>query len=368
MSPSPPPQQPSEEIDSGGSHRLIKYEHSLNLAPLLGQLGVTLLVTTYQAGKLVVVGSHQGALALSVHNFHRAMGLAVKADRWAVGTQDSIWYLRAAPDLAFRIEPVGRHDGCFLARTSFFTGDVQAHELAWAGEELWIVNTLFSCLCTLDEKYSFVPRWRPLFISSLAAEDRCHLNGLALGRDERGVLAPRFVTAMSETDTAQGWRPVKASAGCLISVPDGAIVSRGLVMPHSPRLDQGGIWLLDSGRGRLVRVDPVDGQLQAIAELPGYTRGLALHGPFAFVGLSKIRETSTFGGVPVAEKRDQLKCGVAVVQRTTGQHVAFLEFKEGIDEIFDVQVLPGARFPAVSGPYPQLDGGKTIWTVPQSGA
>ena len=136
-------------------------------------------------------------------------------------------------------------------------------------------------------------------------------------------------------------------------------------MPHSPRVDGERVWLLDSGRGRLVNVKPGTGQLEVVAELSGYSRGLALHGSYAFVGLSKIRETSTFGGIPIAENRDKLKCGVAVVQRATGQGVAFLEFKQGIDEIFDVQVLPGLRFPAVSGPYPALDGGKTIWTVPE---
>jgi uncharacterized protein (TIGR03032 family) len=349
---------------SESGQRLIHYEHSLNFAPLLSELRVSLLISTYQAGKLIVVGVHQGVLALSFHNFQRAMGLAVKGDRWAVGTQEQIWFLRAAADLGPRIEPAGRYDGCFLTRTSFYTGDIQGHELAWAGDGLWIVNTLFSCLCTLDEKYSFVPRWRPRFVSTLAAEDRCHLNGLALAPGERGVLTPRYVTALAETDTAQGWRPVKATAGCLISVPDGKTVARGLVMPHSPRVDQDRVWLLDSGRGRLVTVESGTGHVNEVAFLSGYARGLALQGPYAFVGLSKIRETSTFGGVPIAENREKLKCGVAVVQRAIGQTVAFLEFKQGIDEIFDIQVLPGLRFPAISGPYPALDGGKTIWTVP----
>jgi len=368
MAPSPQSNAIGQEGESSGAPRLIHYEHSLNLAPLLGELGVTLLITTYQAGKLVVVGTQQGQLALSFHNFQRAMGLAVAADRWAVGTQEQIWILRRAADLGPRIEPVGRHDTCFLARTSFFTGEIQAHEMTWVNGELWIVNTLFSCLCTLDEKYSFVPRWRPPFISSLAAEDRCHLNGLAFALGERGVLTPRYMTAMSETDGPQGWRPVKGTAGCLISVPNGEVITRGLVMPHSPRVDQDRVWLLDSGRGRLVQVDPRNGQMNVVAELPGYTRGLALYGSFAFVGLSKIRETSTFGGVPIGERREQLKCGVTVIHRATGQTVAFLEFQQGIDEIFDVQILPGVRFPAVSGPFPQLDGGKTIWTVPNTGS
>ena len=207
------------------------------------------------------------------------MGVAVRPDRLAVGTLTQIWFLRSAPDIAPRLAPAGRHDACFLARSSHMTGDIHVHEMAWAGEELWFVNTLFSCLCTLDEGHSFVPRWRPPFITALAAEDRCHLNGLALA-DGR----PKYVTALAETDTPQGWRPNKATSGCLIDVPSGRTVARGFAMPHSPRVHQGRVWLLDSGTGRLVTVDPATGEVQAVAEQPGYTRGLALHGSYAFVG------------------------------------------------------------------------------------
>ena len=226
------------------------------------------------------------------------------------------------------------------------------------------MNTSFSCLCTLHEDYSFVPRWRPPFISALTPEDRCHLNGLALAPDERGVLTPRFVTALAETDTAQSWQPNKATSGCLIHVPSGETVVRGLAMPHSPRLHRGEIWLLDSGTGRLVLVDPATAAVEPVAELPGYTRGLAIHDHFAFVGLSKIRETSTFGGLPIAQRRAELKCGVGVVDLTTGRLIAHLEFKSGVEEIFAIHVLRGIRFPALSGPHSEVDGVPAIWSAP----
>jgi uncharacterized protein (TIGR03032 family) len=169
---------------------------------------------------------------------------------------------------------------------------------------------------------------------------------------------------MGETDTPQGWRPRKATDGCLIDVPSGQTVVRGLAMPHSPRVHGGRVWLLDSGRGRLVVADPARGSFETVAELPGYTRGLALLGPLAFVGLSKIRETSTFGGVPIAERREALKCGVAVVELASGRQIALLEFHSGVEEIFDVQVLPGIRSPVLSGPHPELDDTSPIWMVP----
>jgi uncharacterized protein (TIGR03032 family) len=340
--------------------REVRHEYTRSLPPLLSQLGVSLLVSTYQAGKVVAVGVAQGELTLSYHNFERAMGLAVKPDCLAVGARAQVWFLKTAPDIAPRVEPAGRHDACFLTRTAHFTGEIQAHELAWAGDELWIVNTAFSCLCTLDGRHSFVPRWRPPFITALAAEDRCHLNGAAM---VDGV--PKYVTAMAETDTPAGWRPTKVKSGCLIDVASGQTVARGFAMPHSPRVHGGRVWMLHSGAGQLVLVDPASGKVQTVTELPGYTRGLALYDRFAFVGLSKIRETSTFGGMPIADRQPELKCGVGVVDLTTGRLVAHLEFVTGVEEIFDVQVLPGARCPVVSGPYPHLDSAAPIWVVPQ---
>jgi uncharacterized protein (TIGR03032 family) len=341
--------------------REVRHEYTRTFPAVLSQFRVSLLVSTYQAGKVVAVGVAANELTLSYHNFERAMGLAVSAGGISVGARAQVWSLRSAPDVAPRVEPAGRHDACFLTRSSHFTGEIQAHELAWSADDLWLVNTAFSCLCTLDDRHSFVPRWRPPFISRLAAEDRCHLNGMAMAQGR-----PKYVTALAETDTPQGWRPNKVTSGCLIDVASGQTVARGFAMPHSPRVHGGRVWLLHSGAGQLVEVDPDKGQVQTVTELPGYTRGLALYDRFAFVGLSKIRETSTFGGMPIAARRPELKCGVGAVDLTTGRLVAHLEFVSGVEEIFDVQVVPGTRCPALSGPYPNQDSGKPIWTVPQN--
>jgi uncharacterized protein (TIGR03032 family) len=143
-------------------------------------------------------------------------------------------------------------------------------------------------------------------------------------------------------------------------------MARGFAMPHSPRVYQGRVWLLDSGTGRLVVVNPTTAVVETVAELPGFTRGLAFHESLAFVGLSRIRETSTFGGMPIAERREELRCGVGIVDLRTGRLLAHLEFLSGVEEIFAVTVLPGIRFPAVSGPYPEADGVPTIWSAPDS--
>ncbi len=181
--------------------REVRFEHSRDLADVLERVPASLLISTYQAGKIAVVGSDQRQLSLTFHNFDRPMGVALNArgDTLAVAARNKVWLLRDAATIAPQLQPVGRHDACFLTRSAQVTGEIQAHEMGWADEELWVVNTLFSCLCTLDPNYSFVPRWQPDFISNLAPEDRCHLNGLAMA-DGR----PKYVTAMALTDVAGG--------------------------------------------------------------------------------------------------------------------------------------------------------------------
>jgi uncharacterized protein (TIGR03032 family) len=311
---------------------------------LLAKLGASLVVSTYQANKLLVARAQGPGLSTLVRTFDRPMGLAVDAKRLTIGTRNQIWTLRNAPDIAPQVEPAGMHDACYLPRLAHVTGDIGVHEIAWAGGELWMVSTRFSCLATLDADYSFVPRWHPPFITALAAEDRCHLNGLAM-RDGQ----PTFVTALGETDTPGGWRPEKSHGGVIIDIASGELVTRGLSMPHSPRWHDGRLWVLESGTGGVVLVDPATGRRETVVELPGFTRGWALVGHYAFVGLSKIRPTSAMDGVPIALRRDELKCGVAVVDLQRGACIGLLEFQTAIEEIFDVQILAGLRFPEVIG-------------------
>ena len=227
-----------------------------------------------------------------------------------------------------------------------------------------MVNTLFSCLCTLNGTHNFVPRWKPRFITALAADDRCHLNGLAAvgGR-------PGFVTALGETDTREGWRAGKAAGGCVVDVASGLTVVPGLSMPHSPRIHDGELWLLESGQGRLVRADRTRGSVEPVALTPGYARGLAFAGRHAFVGLSRPRSSSaprlTFENLPISERPSPERCGVSVLDLGTGREVARLEFHTGIDEIFDVQILAEARNPWINGPYPTADGIPPVWVIPE---
>jgi len=316
--------------------------HTANFPQLLRTLGISLLVSTYQSGKLIIVRAQGDRLNTHFRPFMSPMGIAFQPQtgKLAIGTRHELWEFRNQTDVAQKLEPKLTHDAAFLPRHRHFTGDIRIHEIAWVEGEIWGVNTRFSCLCTFEQNYSFVPRWRPRFISALAPEDRCHLNGMAVidGR-------PKYVSCLGLTDTAGGWRENKATGGCLLDIDTGEVVLRGLSMPHSPRMYDGRFWILESGLGAVCVADLQTGEKTCVARLPGFTRGIDFHGDFAFVGLSQVRETAVFSGIPLVEQMDQRMCGVWVVHVRTGQIVAFLRFEGTVQEIFSVQVLPDITFP-----------------------
>lgn len=350
----------TESVASTESRIPVNYNYTPVLVDILQHLRASLVVSTYQAGKVLVMGVHAGQLAISVLDYDRPMGIAICHDRIAIGAGAAIHLLRANHAAASNVQPAGSHDGCFVPHTSRQTGKILVHDLGWGTEGLWVVNTLFSCLCTLDDTHSFVPRWKPAFISQLADEDRCHLNGMAM---EFGQ--PRFVSVLAQSDTAGGWRANKARTGCLIDVQTGDTICGGLCMPHSPRIRDGELFVLNSGHGNLSRVDRSTGQLEPVESMPGYTRGLAFHGQFAFVGLSRIRETNVFGGLPIGERQQELCCGIAVVDMTTGKTVATFRFLSGVEEIFAVDVIPDFVNLALGGAN-QGEQQNEIWIVPSA--
>jgi uncharacterized protein (TIGR03032 family) len=314
------------------------------LAELLAELGCSLVLSTYQAGKVVIFSAGPHGLVQLPRNFNKPMGLAVEGQRMAIATRDEVVVLANAAALAESYAAGGdSYDSLFVPRATYFCGELDLHDLAWHNQTLWAVNTRFSCLCQIDDRWSFVPHWQPAFVSALTPDDRCHLNGLAL---VDGV--PLYVTALGATDTPKGWRAHKLDGGVLVHVPSGEIVAGGLRMPHSPRTYAGRLYLLNSAAGELATLDPATGKAETIARLPGFARGLARYGDYLFVGMSKLRPGRSLGGsTPLAQH--ELACGWAAVHMPSGRVVGSLQYLNSCQEIYDIQVLPGLRRPGILG-------------------
>lgn len=324
---------------------------------LLVEQKISVLVSTYDAGSVLLLRANEHGVNVHFVHFARAMGIAATAARLAVGSSNRVheFYnmpvmipLLPAPNLRD-----AAYDACYMARSEHVTGDVQIHEMAYAGDELWFVNTRFSCLCTLSREHSFEPRWRPPWIGGLSGDDRCHLNGLAV---ENGRVA--WCTAFATSDEPEGWRPTKSTSGLIVEVPSGRVLTQGLAMPHSPRVHGGHLWVLNSGHGTIAVVDRNNGQVRDICEMQGFTRGLDFHRKFAFVGLSRVRESNVFGGTPLTRRipQEERFCGIQVVDITTGANAGSVKFESGVNEIFAIKVMPSMTFPHIVAPNdPLLD-------------
>ncbi len=319
-------------------------QHTPQMPDVLAEMDASLALTTYQAGKLLLVAAEGERLVHLPRTFDTPMGLAVDGDRMALATRQEIVLLANEPRLAasYPRQP-GTYDALFVPRSVHFTGALTVHDLAFAETGLIGVNTLFSCLFELDPSYSFRPIWSPPFVSALAPEDRCHLNGLAL-EDGR----PRYVTALGATDGAGGWREAKEGGGVIVDIPSGEVVLAGLPMPHSPRVFEGTLYTLLSATGEVIAVDVARGQYDVVHRVDGFARGLACHGGHLFVATSKFREHHTFGDLALPRDRRAF-CGVSVLHRESGAYVGDLRFLRSCEEIYDVQVLPGLRRPGILG-------------------
>jgi uncharacterized protein (TIGR03032 family) len=329
-----PPEQPARITCSRG------------FADWLVRHNVSLAFTSYQSGRLYLVGvDERGALSFHERFLARAMGLWTDGQRLLVSTLFQLWRFENV------LAPGQKLDGCdrhFVPRVAHTTGDIDMHEIGvMADGRIVFVNTAYSCLATLSQTHSFKPFWQPPFISKLANEDRCHLNGLAM-RDGQ----PAYVTTVSRSDVVNGWRERRGHGGCIIDIRDNSVVTDKLSMPHSPRWAEGQLWVLNSGTGSIGTVDPASGAFAPRAFLPGFMRGLAFHNGFAIVGLSLPRNGS-FTGLALDDelkKRDaEPWCGVQVVDCRTGDIVQWIRLEGPVTELFDVAVMPGVRRASATG-------------------
>lgn len=311
------------------------------LQSFLATQNISIAFTSYQSGNFYLIGGGtDGKLSLHSSKYPKAMGIVGDGSRIYLATLSQI--VRLENTLSDGQIANGKHDKVYVPRSFQTTGDVDLHEVGICKNgRVVFVNTRYSCLAQFNPKHSFEVLWKPPFISKIVPEDRCHLNGLAM-RDG----APKYVTAVCRSDTVDGWRDRRDSGGVIIDIDTNEIMAEGLSMPHSPRWHNGKLWVLNSGSGELGWINPDTKSFEPVAFCPGFVRGLAFHGNYAIMTLSKPRH-GRFEGLTLdktlQDKDADAWCGVQIINLRDGSVAHWVRFDGAIIELFDVCVLNGVK-------------------------
>ncbi len=341
--------------------------YSPALPEFLFQMKCSIAITTYQAGKLVLISAaDENKLTVLPRTFSRPMGFEVDGERMVLATKDEVICFENSKELAIHYpNKKNTYDNLFIPRATFYTGQVDLHDVALGKDGIWAVNTSFSCLCRVTGTYNFIPEWKPPFITQLVSEDRCHLNGMVMDKGR-----PKYVTALGTSDKAQGWRDTIINGGILMDVDTNEIILDKLPMPHSPLVYKGELYMLLSASGEVVRVDVKQKKYEVIKKLDGFCRGMDIYNDHLFVAMNKLRKnSSTFGKLSFAEKADV--AGIRVIHLPTGALIGELNFQSSVDEIYSLKILSGTIHPNVlntTNPvhrYSLSIPGKTFWATPE---
>ncbi|WP_052729882.1 TIGR03032 family protein [Photobacterium halotolerans] len=323
---------------------------------LLKAMKSSLLVSAHNLDCLFVISSDGDQIQVEHVRLPQLQGIALSDDqqRLSLAAYHQVWdYQRitALSDLHISVPSTQARDAVYYPCGAMTTGYLNTHDLAWGKEKLYMVNTRFNCIASPVYGKSFEVVWQPPFISALVAEDRCHLNGLALKHGE-----PAYVSYFSATDHRFGWREGSSFDGAIMRISDEQAVIQGLCLPHSPRIHQNYLYFCESGTGRLwrcseARLPALKSDLELVAELNGFTRGLRILGDMAFVGLSKVRKakdgSSRHIDMPLLEKQQELRSGICVIDLRDGSEIASLTFSGDLNQIYDVEIVFGCNNPLI---------------------
>lgn len=345
--------------------------YSPQLPELLLALNCTIALTTYQAGKLVLISPNPDKEKLTTlpRSFNKPMGVAVDDHRMALASKDEVIIFENSRELAAHYpNKQNTYDSLWLPRVTYYTGQVDMHDIAFGNDGIYAVNTSFSCVCKVDGNFNFKPIWKPPFIDKLVSEDRCHLNGMVM-QDGK----PKYVSALGTSNTHQGWRNNITTGGVLIDVDSNEVLLGGLAMPHSPRIYNGDLYMLLSATGELINVNTESGTYEVVKKFDGFCRGLAIYNDYAFVGFSKLRKnSSTFAKLSFSEKANF--AGIKIIHLPTNAEVCEIIYQSSVDEIYEVEVLPNMIRPNVLNTinevhkYALAIPGTTFWANPDNQA
>lgn len=304
---------------------------------MLNKLRCSIALSTYQAGKLVLISPHPDneKLISLPRSFQKPMGIAIQGDHMVLSLKDEVITFQNSKELATHYpNKPHTYDNLWVPRMTFYTGQVDMHDIGFGKDGIYAINTSFSCICKIDGNYNFTPIWKPPFIDKIQQGDLCHLNGMVI---KDGV--PKYTTALGMTNTPGAWRENIVDGGVLMDVESNEIILDGLAMPHSPKMYNGDLYLLTSANGEFIKVDVQNKTYEVIKKFEGFCRGLSIYKDYAFIGFSKLRKnSSTFAKLKFSDKANF--AGVKIVHIPTKAEVGEIIYQTSVDEIYEVSVLP----------------------------
>jgi uncharacterized protein (TIGR03032 family) len=320
--------------------------YSSHVPEILFKLNCSIAVTTYQAGKLVFISAKdEDSIIQLPRTFDKPMGIAVDPikDKLALACKEEVMVFANSRGLADHYPNAPqKYDALYMPRVTYHTGTLDIHDLYFGeGNQLFAVNTLFSCIIKLDDDFNFTPYWKPWFVDRIVSEDRCHLNGLAMLNGK-----PKYATAFNTGNSFQSWRENVTSTGVIIDIETNELILEGLGMPHSPRIYNGELYCLLSATGELIRVNTAEKTYEVVVKIPGFVRGMDLHKDYLFVGLSKLRKnSSTFAKLDFADAANE--AGIVIIHLPTGSIAGKITYQTSLDEIYDIHILADKKRPNI---------------------
>lgn len=319
------------------SKKPFELSFSYSFSKVLHQLKSTLVISTYQAEKVILLSAPSSNELIQLpRNFNSPMGLAFDKNRLAIATKTNIITLSSI-DKRVLLQKQNTYDAYFVPTASFYTGYSHLHDIAFGKDKLYAINTNFSILGTVNIDYNFTPYWKPSFIKTISGGDQCHLNGLAMENGE-----PSYVTAFATTDAPKGWKNTDFKQGVLINIKTNKIVQKNLNIPHSPRSYKEKIYFLESATSKLNEYNPKTKKTNTIIKLNGFTRGMDIIEDIAFIGISKIRPSSSIFN-RLKYENNEYNAGVIAVNLQTKKIVGKIEYLNDVNEIYDIKILPNIR-------------------------
>lgn len=303
---------------------------------LLNKLNCSIALSTYQAGKIVLISPHPDneKLITLPRTFRKPMGVAIKGDKMAISVKDEVIIFQNSRQLATHYpNKQNTYDSLWLPRTTYYTGLVDMHDIDFGDDGIYAINTSFSCICKIDGNFNFTPVWQPYFINELVPGDLCHLNGMVILDGK-----PKYVTALGTSTTPQGWKENIIDGGVLMDVEKNEIILNNLAMPHSPKMYNNDLYLLTSASGEFIKVDVETKSYKTLKKFDGFCRGLSFCGDFAFIGFSKLRKnSSTFAKLSFSDKANF--SGIKIIHMPTNAEVGEIIYETSVDEIYEVIIL-----------------------------